>query len=330
MAINKKLLLDYLDNALPPENSEEVQHYLAEHWNDPEVMALMDSHFDACRTEPSAHDRKMLKNVRKSMYGSRAALWRRTGLWMAVAAVLAVSLAFPISLHIGYRMHAEPEQVSWQELSVSNTETKSLDLPDGTRLVLNSGSRITWPSRFTGDSREIFLEGEVMAQVSKDAEHPFVIHSGDVTVRVHGTTFEFKSFRNETQVQLMLMEGSVSLDVPSTEGKREIRLTPGDIALYDREAGDVSLSNIPTESFRPFTEGRAFYFYNTPLRDIVAELERSFGKNVVIANGKIADKRFLAFFTNGESLDEILRLLAKNGNLRVSSSEDGYYIYGKN
>jgi ferric-dicitrate binding protein FerR (iron transport regulator) len=66
------------------------------------------------------------------------------------------------------------------------------------------------------------------------------------------------------------------------------------------------------------------------LRDIVAELERSFGKNVVIANGKIADKRFLAFFTNGESLDEILRLLAKNGNLRVSSSEDGYYIYGKN
>lgn len=330
MSIDHKLLQNYLDGKLPAESADKVQLFLAEHWDDPEVLSLMDSHFDACRVEPSARDRKMLGAVRDRISGRQTAMRRSTRIWMSVAAAVALLVAVPASLRIGYRMHRDPDPVQWHEVSVPVAQTRSLDLPDGTHLVLNAGSRITWPESFTGGTRDIFLEGEVMANVSKDAEHPFVIHSGDVTVRVHGTSFEFRSFRGETQVQLMLLEGSVSLDVPSSEGNREVSLSPGDIAVFDREAGDVSLSRVSSGTFRPFTEGRSFSFYNTPLKDIVAELERSFGKNVVIANGKIADKRFLAFFTNGESLDEILLLLAKNGNLRVSSSEDGYYIYGKN
>ena len=330
MSIDHKLLQNYLDGKLPAESADKVQLFLAEHWDDPEVLSLMASHFDACRVEPSARDRKMLGAVRDRISGRQTAMRRSTRIWMSVAAAVALLVAGPASLRIGYRMHRDPDPVQWHEVSVPVAQTRSLDLPDGTHLVLNAGSRITWPESFTGGTRDIFLEGEVMANVSKDAEHPFVIHSGDVTVRVHGTSFEFRSFRGETQVQLMLLEGSVSLDVPSSEGSREVSLSPGDIAVFDREAGDVSLSRVSSGTFRPFTEGRSFSFYNTPLKDIAAELERCFGQRIVIGDGRIADKRFLAFFTNGESLDEILRLLAKNGNLRVSSSEDGYYIYGKN
>ena len=330
MSIDHKLLQNYLDGKLPAEEADKVQLFLAEHWDDPEVLSLMESHFDACRVEPSARDRKMLGAVSDRISGRQTAMRRSTRIWMSVAAAVALLVAVPASLRIGYRMHRDPDPVQWHEVSVSVAQTRSLDLPDGTHLVLNAGSRITWPESFTGGTRDIFLEGEVMANVSKDAEHPFVIHSGDVTVRVHGTSFEFRSFRGETQVQLMLLEGSVSLDVPSSEGSREVSLSPGDIAVFDREAGDVSLSRVSSGTFRPFTEGRSFSFYNTPLKDIAAELERCFGQRIVIGDGRIADKRFLAFFTNGESLDEIISLLAKNGNLRVSSSEDGYYIYGKN
>ncbi|MBO4434416.1 MAG: FecR domain-containing protein [Bacteroidales bacterium] len=322
MAINQKLLQDYFDGALSGEDNLRVQQFLAENWDNPELVTLMDSQFDACRIEPSAHDRKMLREVRKNIQNSSP----RYRVWMAAAAIIAFLLAIPATMQLGYRMHREAAPVEWQELTVSNTETAALDLPDGTHLVLNAGSRITWPSRFTGDSREVFLEGEVLAQVAKDPEHPFIIHSGDVNVKVYGTTFEFKSFRNETQVQLTLMEGAVSLDVPSSEGNREISLSPGDMALYDREAGDVSLTKV---SVKRFPDVRSFSFYNTPLRDIVAELERNFGRRIVIGDAKIADKRFLAFFTNGESLDEILSLLAKNGKLRISPSEEGYYIYGR-
>lgn len=329
MSIDHKLLQNYLDGKLPAESADKVQLFLAEHWDDPEVLSLMASHFDACRVEPSARDRKMLGAVRDRISGRQTAMRRSTRIWMSVAAAVALLVAVPASLRIGYRMHRDPDPVQWHEVSVPVAQTRSLDLPDGTHLVLNAGSRITWPESFTGGTRDIFLEGEVMANVSKDAEHPFVIHSGDVTVRVHGTSFEFRSFRGETQVQLMLLEGSVSLDVPSSEGSREVSLSPGDIAVFDREAGDVSLSRLSSGTFRPFTEGRSFSFYNTPLRDIAAELERCFGQRIVIGDGRIADKRFLAFFTNGESLEDIIGLLAKNGNLKVSRSEDGIYLYGK-
>lgn len=323
------MLQDYLEGLLSEEDNTRMQLYLAEHWNDPAVVALMDSHFDSCRVESTSHDRKMLGVVRDRISGEQAAMRRRTRIWITAAAIAALILAIPAAMQFGYRMHKDPAPVAWQEVSVPKTETMTLDLSDGTHLVLNSGSRVTWPDRFTGDTRDIFMEGEVLAQVSKDSSHPFVIHAGDVSVRVHGTTFEFKSYQEESQVRLMLMEGSVSLDVPSSEGNREVILSPGDMAIYDREDGDVSLSRISTESFRPFTQGRAFKFYNTPLRDIAAELERSFGKRIVIGDNRISGKRFLAFFTNGESLDEIIDLLARNGNLRVSRSNDSIYLYSK-
>ena len=167
------------------------------------------------------------------------------------------------------------------------------------------------------------------AKVAKDPEHPFIIQSGDIDVRVHGTTFNFKSYRNNTMVEMILLEGSVSMDIHSENGVREVRLTPGDIAQYDREAGDVTLGKISSESFHVFAENRSFSFFNVPLCDIAADLERSFGTEIVIADPSIVSRRFLAFFTNHESLDDILRLLSVNGNLRIVQSGGVVYMYGK-
>lgn len=327
MEINQKVLQAYLEGRLSEEDNLQVQTWLADHLDSPEVESLLDSTFDACRTEAGKTDGMLLAATRRRLGIAR----RRPApvtIWLA-AAVAVLLLCLPLALRTGYRLHRDPAPVAWHEVYVPSAETHDVTLPDGTLLTLNAGSRLTWPDTFTGDSRDIFLEGEVMARVAKDPEHPLIIHAGDVDVRVYGTTFNFKSYRDETMVEMMLLEGSVSMDVPSAEGKREIRLTPGDIALYDRKEGGVSLSKISPENFKPFSEGRSFSFFNIPLSDIAAELARSFGKKVVVADEKVAGRRFLAFFTNGEDLDEILTLLARNGSLRISHTGDAIYIYGK-
>ena len=86
----------------------------------------------------------------------------------------------------------QPE-VEWFEKQVPYGEIASLALPDGTHLHLNSGSRITYPSAFTGKERRIFVDGEIFADVAKDPHKPFIIRSGDVGIRVLGTKFNFKS-----------------------------------------------------------------------------------------------------------------------------------------
>lgn len=327
MEINPQLLQAYLEGRLSEEDSLKVQVWLAGHMDDAEVAFALEAAFDGCRSEAGKADESALSAIRHrlGLGGKRPS---RAIFWLA-AAVVALLVCIPFAVKTGYRLHKDPAPVAWQEITVPATETREVTLPDGTLLTLNAGTRMTWPDSFTGDSREIFLEGEVMARVKKDPEHPFIIHSGDVDVLVHGTTFNFKSYRGETMAEMVLLDGSVSMDVPSAGGKREVRLTPGDIAIYDRSEGNVSLSKLSPENFRSFSEGRYFSFFNVPLRDIVADLERSFGTRIIVGDEQVAGHRFLAFFTNGESLDDILSLLARNGNLRIATRDGVIYINRK-
>lgn len=327
MDIDIKTLQDYLDGRLSAEENLEVQIYLSAHMDDPEVLDLLDGAFDSFRIE-KGDDTLQSLSVTRARLGISPRRNSRRFIWLG-AAVAALLLAVPAAFQLGYHLHKEPAPVSWNELSVPTAQTRELTLPDGTLLTLGAESRVTWPESFTGRERRIFLDGEVTAKVAKDAEHPFIIRSGDIDVRVHGTTFNFKSYRNNTLVEMMLLEGSVSMDIHSEKGVREVRLTPGDIAQYDRQAGDVILGKISPESFKIFSEERSFSFFNVPLSDIAADLERSFGTEIVIADQSIVSRRFLAFFTNHESLEEILRLLSANGNLRIVQSGGVVYLYGK-
>lgn len=325
MFISRQLLQDYLDGKLSERETLEVQLYLADHIDDPMVQEFLDEQFDSDRTEAESSAKRALSTVQMRL-GMGAQRW--PALRIAFAA-LALLLAIPASLSIGYKLHKEPSPVAWREMTVPISETREVDLPDGTHLILNADSRVTWPSEFRGDKREIFVDGEVMASVAKDPERPFIIHSGAVDVKVHGTTFDLKSYRDASMMELVLLEGSVSLAIPGDSGQREVLLAPGDVAQLEHSTGSLSLCKVSPDGFKSFNDNRSFSFINIPLKDIAANLERSFGTTIVVADTKIASKRFLAFFTNGESLDEILNLLSLNGNLRVVRSDGNIYLYGK-
>ena len=322
--MNNQLIQDYLEGKLSAEEEARVQEYLAVHAEDPEVQQLLAAWFDDCRKEADASDALQATRARLGISRKKVHSVRFT-YWLAAAAV-ALLLALPFAFRAGYHAHPEAAPIAWNEVTVPIAQTQEVTLPDGTVLTLNAGSRVTWPSEFTGDKREIFLDGEVLARVSKNPEKPFIIHSGDINVRVYGTTFDFKSYRDASVVEVMLREGSVGMEVPSGDSRREVRLAPGDIVQYDREGGDVVLSSVSPEDFKTFAEGRSFSFINIPLKDITASLERSFGTRIVVADERIANQRFLAFFTNGESLEDILKLLARNGNLKISRSGSMVYL----
>lgn len=327
MNTNLQLIQDYLSGKLGEEQALEVQLYLAEHMDDPDVAALLELRFESCRSEADNRTEQSLGTTRRRLNLNHHP-YRRAVLW-AAAATLAFLIAIPVAFQAGWQRHQEPAPIVWQECVVPVAQTRSITLPDGTQLALNAGSRVTWPDRFTGGTREIFLDGEVLAVVAKDSEHPFIIHSGQADIRVYGTTFDLKAYRNAQMLEVMLREGSVGLDIPTEKGKREVRLTPGDLAQYDKKAGELSVGKIPPESYRNFSDEGSFSFINTPLLDIAADLERSFGKRIVVADDRVATQRFLAFFTNGESLDEILQLLSRNGGLRTVRRGDTTYIYKK-
>ena len=248
---------------------------------------------------------------------SRLAAWSQR-----IAAILIVPLLCAVCLLYATR---QPE-VEWFEKQVPYGEIASLTLPDGTHLHLNSGSRITYPSAFTGKERRIFVDGEIFADVAKDPHKPFIIRSGDVGIRVLGTKFNFKSYTNTDCIELLLVDGAVQFDIDTDTRKQQLRMEPGDLVLYDRVSNDINLSTFQPEHFKSFADNRAIHFFNLRMHDIALDLERLFGTRIVILDEALAQTRYFAYFTNNETLDQILSAINSDRKMKISRRDGVVYL----
>lgn len=321
------ILRKYFYGQLSSQDECRVQEWLAEHGEDPQVIEALENIMSELENSDDSGVAESLASV-KNRLGLRT---RKAGrILMTVArwtANAAVIVLLPLLGAFIYRLW-DPE-TEWNELKVPYGQTAELSLPDGSHLFLNAGSRITYPTRFDGSERRVFVEGEVFAEVVKNPEQPFTICSGDVNVKVFGTTFNFKSYGNTECVELLLLDGSVRMDVSSANCSKQITLAPGQMVQYDRTSGEVDLKYFSPLRYRGFHENRALHFYNLTLSDIATDLERYFGTKVVLMDEAIADKRYFALFTNNETLEQILMGINVDGNMKFYKKDGVIYITKK-
>ena len=303
-------LNEYFENKLSAQEQLEVQMWLAENGYNPDAEAQLEELFDKLHVDDEA-----ARNT--TACRSRLAAWSQR-----IAAILIVPLLCAVCLLYATR---QPE-VEWFEKQVPYGEIASLTLPDGTHLHLNSGSRITYPSAFTGKERRIFVDGEIFADVAKDPHKPFIIRSGDVGIRVLGTKFNFKSYTNTDCIELLLVDGAVQFDIDTDTRKQQLRMEPGDLVLYDRVSNDINLSTFQPEHFKSFADNRAIHFFNLRMHDIALDLERLFGTRIVILDEALAQTRYFAYFTNNETLDQILSAINSDRKMKISRRDGVVYL----
>ena len=121
------------------------------------------------------------------------------------------------------------------EVIVPYGKKSQLVLADGTKVWLNAGSRLAFPTRFTGNKREVYLEGEAYFEVIKSDNKPFSVNAREVMVRVLGTRFNVSAYANDNAIETVLVEGYVNLSEQSESGlfRKEIVLVPGQLASYN-------------------------------------------------------------------------------------------------
>lgn len=327
----KDKLTDYFNGNIPDEE-QHIQQWLAQNADSPLVSEEMEKLFDSCEGSIADPSRvaSVFDAVTRKLSLRRTKTRGRRVAGYALSGVVAVSLSL-VFFTAGNRWgRMDAGSVEWIEERVPNASTRQLQLSDGTILTLAPGTRITYPDRFTGSERRIFVDGELFAEVAKNSECPFIISSEGTQVKVLGTTFDFKSFSGSSDVELSLVEGCVQMQFTSRESSRQVTVTPGQCIRYDRNTSELRTERFDAASYRPlFEDTSSFYYNNVRLHDIAADLSRRFDRKIVITDERLAQTKFFAIFTNNESVDKILRTIALNHNMKVNCSDGVYYISSK-
>jgi ferric-dicitrate binding protein FerR (iron transport regulator) len=222
------------------------------------------------------------------------------------------------------------EQSTWVELNTPMGAKMNFELPDGSRVWLNDGSKIKYPSQFTGNQREIFLEGEAFFQVAKNEKLPFILKNKSATVKVTGTSFNIRAFPDEQIYEATLNSGAIELEIPETSVKagHKMVMKPGEQIRLNTQTGIYEAKKVDAEAFNAWINGKLL-FRDAPMDEVMRKLERWYNADIVIDSPELKNILITATFQE-EKLSQALELLSFATPIKYSISnrkrkEDGSY-----
>jgi ferric-dicitrate binding protein FerR (iron transport regulator) len=218
------------------------------------VIELFSDHVwsQASSSENTTVSNKSWENIQKSIapsitVGERSST-RSIGFQiLKYAAIILITVGLTW-LFFNARENGFKHQLAFNEFRVPYGSKSTLILPDGTKIWMNSGSRIRYPEKFAPEDRTIYLEGEAFFDVTHNPKRPFIVKTSDINIKVYGTRFNVKSFPEESIIETALVSGSVEIERTNSQGKvlNNIRMQPNQIVSYSKMKGDF-VSDIPVE-----------------------------------------------------------------------------------
>lgn len=242
---------------------------------------------------------------------------------MSIAATLIV-VCFSLLFYVTNHSANENEQLAQHvEMYSPFGLITRITLPDGSKVVLNNNSKITYPVLFSKKQREVTVSGEAYFEVEKDAKRPFIVKTNGLDVKVLGTKFNVRSYDDHQETVVSLREGAVQ--VISDKDQTTMVLEPGDQLSLNRDNGNMSRSKVNIDWFVSWTDGHLIY-RNQSLSQIFNDLENRFNVDIVCADPKLLKDSYYVSFSHGETLEYIMELLSYKRNWQYIKAGDGKEI----
>ncbi len=222
----------------------------------------------------------------------------------------------------------EQEQIDISNAAVNKMivpygKRTQLNLSDGTKVWLNSGSVLEFPTQFTGKNREIRLSsGEIYLEVAPDKKKSFIVHASDFSVKVYGTKFNISAYSDSPQ-SIVLVEGSIGLR--SAVGTNETKLSPNERAIYS-ENGTFSKRTVDVTEFISWKNGY-LSFDQTPMTEVLKQIGRyynlsfNFDQDVNLQQRTCSGKIYLS-----DNLDNVMTTIALLSSTRNVKQNNQIYI----
>ena len=194
-------------------------------------------------------------------------------------------------------------------------------LADGSHILLNSESVLTYPANFAARERNLTIEGEAYFDVQANEKKPFKVTVGELEIVVTGTAFNVDSYPRESEINITLVDGSA--EIRSKTGSVMASLAPGENARFDIKTNRLIQTKVDTDFYTSWQKG-IIKFSNRRIEDIAQDLERWYNVEIIFDSERIKDLRFSGAILKNKPIDQVLEIikLTSNFNYEISIDDD--------
>lgn len=257
------------------------------------------------------------KNIFANIAATRRNITRTLLLyWQRVAAILVIPLLLLCSYLYLNKESAVDVPIEYQVVKSPHGTFSEVRLPDGTNVWLNGGSSLKYPLAFGKEERNVFLNGEGYFEVHSDKDHPFIVKTGQITLRATGTAFNIEAYDRDSITAVTMVNGKIDVAFGNSS---PVTMIPGERASFNNLTKQCLIAKTDPYKWYAWKDG-LMIFRDDPLWYVFKRVGQTFNVNIQLKDSSLANAPYRATFEN-ESLDEILRLLKMSAPIRFKKIE---------
>ncbi|QOG02150.1 FecR family protein [Flavobacterium sp. MDT1-60] len=232
-------------------------------------------------------DRSKLKKEIRQIKKSEKVFFLQNRNWAMAASLL-------LLMGLSFFVYQSSINTITKQYATKPGEHAKIMLSDGTKIWLNAGSRLKYPAKFKGDTREVYLTGEAFFDVAKDKKHPFIIHTDKMDTKVLGTSFNVQAYPDHATQEVSVLTGRVN--VKSTVTEENVYVTPGQKVVFKSKSNKLkAFTDIPVNSISLWRKN-IIVFEDAPLPEVIATINRNYNVTIAIGNKNLNNLKISAYF----------------------------------
>ncbi|HEY9045347.1 MAG TPA: FecR domain-containing protein [Ohtaekwangia sp.] len=308
----------YINQTCTPEERQEFLELISQADYHAQVKDLMKGLWQTLQPEevlPKDKAESILLDIFRAAPIEELSSTRNFFSWRKVAAAIILVIACAAVLYI----YTKP---SASALAVAPIDAphQIINLPDGSRVILNARSTLEYPASFEDkSSREVTLTGEGYFDIQHDVTKPFIVYTGEVKTIVLGTAFNIKAYPDEKNITVTVTRGRVKV----SDARNVIGIiTPDQQITFNKEEQASQQQTVDSRTVVAWSD-KDIFFDDSTLEEVAQQLEQRFHIRITFDAAQLKECRFTATFVSGESLDQILTVICEFNGSHFSRDDNG-------
>ncbi|MEI6275609.1 MAG: FecR domain-containing protein [Prolixibacteraceae bacterium] len=296
-----------LKNEALEDEMRQIQEWLDLSPENPVIMSEIMNIWSVTKGQPEYYQPDLTYNWNKLIQKINQQPGRKNSLillYRLVAAAAVLIVVFIAGITLSDRFVSYSKAITYSKIISPKGNKTQIILPDSSKVWLNSGAELWYPSDYTATNREVWMKGECYFQIEKDPAHPFIVHGSKLQLKVMGTCFNVKEDENLDMTDVTLVNGKVKVLDLNQETISD--LIPGQQLVYRKGLSVVKKA----ENMEALTSwvNNILIFDNEPFSEVVSYLNVWYGVNIKF-DRTLYDQHKYTFKVKTESLREVLELI---------------------